>query len=74
MLNVSSQHEPQFYHPAIQYQEWREAIATKLVVMELNHTWSVAPLPKGTHTIGYRWIYKIKYKSDGSTDRHKARL
>ena len=46
----------------------------KLDAMELNNTWSVVPLPVGKHVVGCRWIYKIKYKSDGSIDRHKARL
>ena len=54
--------------------ECREAMKVELDAMELNNTWFVVPLPAGKHTIGCRWIYKIKYKSDGSVDRHKARL
>ena len=42
--------------------------------MESNHTWSVIPLPLGKHSIGSKWVYKIKYKSDGSIERYKARL
>lgn len=42
--------------------------------MELNNTWTIVLLPKGKHTIGCRWLYKIKYRSDGSVDPHKARL
>ena len=42
--------------------------------MEDNHTWSVAPLPEGKHSIGCRWVYKVKYKSNGQVDRYKARL
>lgn len=39
--------------------------------MELNNTWTIVLLPKGKHTIGCRWLYKIKYRSDGSVDPHK---
>lgn len=31
-------------------------------------------LPNGKHSVGCRWIYKIKYRSDGTVERHKARL
>ena len=31
-------------------------------------------LPLDKDVIGTKWIYKIKYKSDGSIDKHKARL
>lgn len=31
-------------------------------------------LPEGKTPIGCKWVYKIKRKSDGTVDRHKARL
>ena len=43
----------------------RAAMKAELDAMELNRTWSVVSLPKGKHSIGYKWIYKVKYKSDG---------
>jgi hypothetical protein len=29
---------------------------------------------EGTNVIDYKWVYKIKRKSDGSLDRYKTRL
>lgn len=46
----------------------------ELNAMEANNTWTITILPANHHTIGCRWIYKVKYKADGSLDRYKARL
>ena len=46
----------------------------ELDAMEANNTWSLTVLPKDKHSIGCKWIYKIKYRSDGSIERYKARL
>ena len=39
-----------------------------------NETWMLEELPKGRRAIDSRWVYKIKYKADGSIERYKARL
>lgn len=31
-------------------------------------------LPRGKKTVGYKWVFTIKFKSDGSLERYKARL
>ncbi|CAA3023562.1 Hypothetical predicted protein [Olea europaea subsp. europaea] len=46
----------------------------ELEAMELNQTRSLVPLPTGKHTVGCKWVFKNKYNSDGSLERHKARL
>ena len=39
-----------------------------------NETWDLVDAPKGVKPIGCRWVYKIKYNTDGSVNRYKARL
>ena len=46
----------------------------ELQALDDNKTWDIVKLPPGKKTVGCCWIYKIKYKSDGSIERHKARL
>uniref|UniRef100_A0A803PK78 Reverse transcriptase Ty1/copia-type domain-containing protein n=1 Tax=Cannabis sativa TaxID=3483 RepID=A0A803PK78_CANSA len=47
---------------------------TKLYVLLKNKTWTYVKLPPNKRAIGCRWVYKIKYNSDGSVERCKARL
>jgi hypothetical protein len=37
----------------------------ELNALSINKTWSLVPLPKGKKTIGSKWVYKVKYKSNG---------
>eukprot|EP00253_Pinus_taeda_P026038 PITA_26038 len=39
-----------------------------------NGTWKLVDPPFGTKPMGCKWVYKNKYKADGSLDKHKARL
>jgi hypothetical protein len=39
-----------------------------------NGTWKLVDPPYGTKLIGCKWVFKNKYISDGSLDKHKERL
>lgn len=39
-----------------------------------NNTWEIVDLPKGKKSIGCKWLYKVKLKSNGTLERYKARL
>lgn len=49
-------------------------MATKIVALEANNTWILAPLPSHKRAIGCKWVYRVKYNADGSVDKYKARL
>lgn len=70
VLNVSSSYESQFYHEVVPHTQLRDAMSVELQAMEVNHTWFVVPLHKYQHSIGCKWIYKIKHKVDGSVEMY----
>lgn len=46
----------------------------EIQALQVNSTWVLSDLPPGKKAIGSKWVYKIKLKSDGTLDKHKARL
>lgn len=47
---------------------------TELEALQHNGTWSLVPLPPSKTAIGCKWIYKVKFLSNGTVERYKARL
>ncbi|CAH9094281.1 unnamed protein product [Cuscuta europaea] len=71
---ISANREPQTYKEAVLSPHWREAMQREIDALERTGTWQVEKLPPGKRAIYCKWVYKIKYKSDGSIDIYKARL
>ena len=46
----------------------------ELASIEKNGTWELVPCPPSWQVIGVKWVFKTKYLSDGSLDKHKAWL
>jgi hypothetical protein len=46
----------------------------ELEALTKTGTWTFVDLPPLAKPIGSKWVYKVKYKSDGTIERYKARL
>ena len=42
--------------------------------MSTNEVWDLESFPKGAKTVGYKWVYKNKYDSQGNIDKLEVRL
>ena len=74
LANISGTTEPTSYTQVVKDPYWRDAMQDELDALEQQNTWTLMPLPSGHKPIGCKWVYKIKYKSNGTIDRYKACL
>ncbi|KAL0543454.1 hypothetical protein IC582_018550 [Cucumis melo] len=72
--NLDSTIIPKNIYTALECPEWKNAVMEEMKALEKNRTWEICALPKGHKTVGCKWVFSLKYKADGTLDRHKARL
>ena len=54
--------------------QWEKAINEEMESLHENKTWSLVERPNNKNIVGSKFVFKLKRKSDGSLERHKARL
>lgn len=72
--NASQFSEPKSYHEAITDPAWCGAMLVELNALERNDTWQLTVLPKGHSLVTCKWLFKLKFRSNGTLERHKAHL
>lgn len=45
-----------------------------MYALRKNGTWEVVDLLDGKSPVGCKWVFTIKYRSDGNVERYNARL
>jgi hypothetical protein len=54
--------------------EWLKATDDEIQSLNEIETWDLVDMPSGRKPIGTKWVFKRKYKSDGSLDKYKTYL
>jgi hypothetical protein len=49
-------------------------MAEEIAALERTGTWHLVPCPPRVRPITYKWVYKVKTRSDDSLERYKARF
>jgi len=73
-LNLLANYEPTYFEEVDSHDERREVMQKVYDSLIKNETWKLADPLFGTKPIGCKWIYKNKYKSDSSLEKHKVSL
>lgn len=55
-------------------EKWRNAMRQEIDALDENGTWTIETLPSGKKAIGCKWVFRLKFKADGTLERYKARL
>ena len=66
--------EPSSYEEASTQSVWKESMMEENASIMKNDVQKVVPSPKGKSVVTSRWLYKIKYATDGSIEKYKARF
>lgn len=59
---------------ALRDNKWKTATKEEIEAITRNETWDLVELPKGSQSIGLKWVLKKKMNALGEVERYKARL
>lgn len=65
---------PKGYKQALLNPNWNPSITDEYDALIKNNTWTLVPKPAGTNIVNALWLFKHKYKADGTLARYKFRL
>ena len=69
--------DPESIKEALQsrlYKQWQEAADIEFQSLIDNSTWELVALPKGRKPVGCKWVFRTKFRNDGTVEHYKARL
>jgi len=63
-LELTKKEIPKDIQAALKVPEWKEAVLEEMRALEKNQTWKKVDLPRGKTSVGFKWVFTIKYKAD----------
>lgn len=66
--------QPSKISDSLKHPYWLQAMKSEVDAFEQNRMWTLTIVPLGKKPLGCKWVYKIKWMSDGSMEGYKALL
>jgi hypothetical protein len=76
-INLAGGTEPRTYSQAMKgpdAEHWKQAAIEEINAHLQNGTWSIVKLPPGKKAIGSGWVWRVKFRADGSIEHYKGRF
>ncbi|KAL2485872.1 Uncharacterized protein Adt_30628 [Abeliophyllum distichum] len=74
MLHSLDEMEPINLEEAQKSEKWCKAMKEEYDALIKNQTWTLVPHEPTMNIVGCKWVYKLKFDTNGKIQRHKARL
>lgn len=71
---ITIAYEPRTFKEAMLDENWRHASRHEIDALEESGTWDIVTLPEGKRALSCKRVFKLKFRADGTLERHKARL
>ena len=66
--------EPATVQEALSHPGWKSAMDAEFQALQRNKTWDLVPYNEDMNVVHNKWVFRVKYKADGTVERLKARL
>ncbi|KAF7843510.1 Retrovirus-related Pol polyprotein from transposon TNT 1-94 [Senna tora] len=73
-VTLEAASEPRSVSSALSQPHWKKAMLEELQALQRNGTWILVPYDGRQKVVDSKWVFKTKYKPDGSILKFKARL
>lgn len=74
MVNVKEFYKAQLCQEAKERLEWEKAMETKHGSLMKNQKWELTTFPPGKEIVRCKWVYRIKYNTNGKLEKYKSQL
>ena len=68
--------EPSCYQEVVDdtdRKKWKTTMEEEMDSLAKNDTWDLVEVPEGRSVFGCKWVFKLKWKVDGSIERYLRR-